>query len=257
MQKLRVKVEIKKSGEGVKLHQLADISEQSLLFFTMLCKDAGLPIKREQWIALNFKNESVDYDCVTEAEYDLPRIVSYNAGLRAIAMEKFTSPEELPFHIRPGTIRQFSNIAATLDAGQVVEFGVSSNGALDKVPLSKEKASRIQKQVPEFIEYYGAIQGIIHALHKESDDPHITIRDQVSGDLVTCYFSKEHYEEIVDLLRDKQAVVYTEGMISENVISGVLQSMQSQRYRVLEPVAHDLLDFIFGTDEELRLAVAG
>jgi len=45
MQKLRVKVEIKKSGEGVKLHQLADISEQALLFFTMLCKDAGLPIK--------------------------------------------------------------------------------------------------------------------------------------------------------------------------------------------------------------------
>ena len=138
----------------------------------MLCKDAGLQINRDQWIALNFKNESVDYDCVTEAEYELPRIVSYNAGLRVIAMEKFTSPEELPFYIRPGTIRQFSNIAATLDAGQVVEFGVPSdpsNGALDKVPLSKEKASRIQKQVPEFIEYYGAIQGIIHALHKESD----------------------------------------------------------------------------------------
>jgi hypothetical protein len=50
---------------------------------------------------------------------------------------------------------------------------------------------------------------VIHALHKESDDPHITIREQVSRNLVKCYFSKEHYDEIVDLLRDRDAVVYT------------------------------------------------
>src|SRR5438477_9647503 len=110
MQKIRVRVEIKKGGEGVRLHQLADISEQALLFFTMLCRDAGLPIDRDQWIALNFKNESVDYDCETEIEYKEPEIVSYNAGLRAVATENFSSPSELPFPIRQGTIRQFSNI---------------------------------------------------------------------------------------------------------------------------------------------------
>jgi hypothetical protein len=49
MPRIKVRVEIKKGGVGVKLHQLADISEQSLLFLSMLCKDAGIPVEREQW----------------------------------------------------------------------------------------------------------------------------------------------------------------------------------------------------------------
>ena len=260
MPRIKVRVEIKKGGVGVKLHQLADISEQALLFLTMLCKDAGIHVEREQWIALNFANESVDYDCETETEHDLPEIRMVNAGVRAIASEEFITPSELPFQMRRGTIRQFSNIAATLDSGQIIQFGIYRdplNGAMDRLFLDKAKASRIQKEVPEFVDYYGAIQGLIHALHKESDDPHVTIREQVSGELVKCYFSKEHYDEIVELLRDKQAVVYAEGLISENVITGAIKSMRSERYRVLEPVNYEFLDSIFGTDEEFRLALAG
>jgi|GraSoiStandDraft_12_1057312.scaffolds.fasta_scaffold29895_1 hypothetical protein len=258
MPRIKVRVEIKKGGVGVKLHQLADISEQSLLFLTMLCKDAGIPVEREQWIALNFDNQSVDYDCETEMEVELPKVRDYNAGLKAVASEDYASAN-LPFQLRQGTIRQFSNIAASLDANQLIQFGIyhdPAHGVAETLPLTKEKASRIQKQVPEFVEYYGAIQGVIHALHKESDDPHITIREQVSRNLVKCYFSKEHYDEIVDLLRDRDAVVYTEGRISENVITGVLQSMQSERYRVLESVTYEFLDSIFGTDEQFRLAIA-
>jgi hypothetical protein len=259
MPRIRVRVEIKKGGEGVKLHQLADISEQTLLFFTMICRDAGIPVEREQWIALNFENESVDYDCETDLEFEPPKIRDVNDGLRAVINEKFSASDALPFQIRQGTIRQFSNIAATLDSNQVIQFGLyhdPTNGSIERLPLTKEKALRIQKQVPEFVEYYGAIQGVIHALHKESDDPHITVREQVSRNLVKCYFSRENYNEIVNLLREKEAVVYVEGRISENVISGMLQSMQSERYRVLESVNYDFLDSIFGTDEELRIAIA-
>lgn len=258
MPRIKVRVEIKKGGAGVKLHQLADISEQCLLFLTMLCKDAGISVDREQWIALNFDNQSVDYDCEAETEVEPRRVLDYNMGLKAVASENFASPD-LPFQLRQGTIRQFSNIAASLDVNQLIQFGVYNdprNESVEKLPLTKEKALRIQKQVPEFVEYYGAIQGVIHALLKESDDPHITVREQVSRSLVKCYFSKEHYAEIVGLLRDREAIVYTEGRISENVISGALVSMQSERHRVLEPANYELLDSIFGTDEELRREIA-
>jgi hypothetical protein len=84
MPRIKVRVEMKKGGVGVKLHQLAGISEQSLVFLTMLCKDAGIPVEREQWIALNFDDQSVDYDCETEMEVELPKVRDYKAGARGV-----------------------------------------------------------------------------------------------------------------------------------------------------------------------------
>jgi hypothetical protein len=254
MPRIRVKVEINKGGVGVKLHKLADIAEQSLSFFNMLCQDAGLETSKEEWIARNFGNDCVDYLCETEGDFPTQKVSDYNTGLRSIISEEFT-PSCFPFQVRRGTIRQFSNIAASLVPGEVISFGVfrdPTGDDFDWLSLSKEKASRIQKEIPEFVKYYASAQGIVHALHKESDDPHITIREQVSHDLVKCYFSEGHYDEIVNLLKDKQAVVYVEGMISENVITGAIDSIQSELYRVLQPLSYSDLDAIFGTDESMR-----
>jgi hypothetical protein len=113
-------------------------------------------------------------------------------------------------------------------------------------------ALQIQKEIPACVQYYGPIQGVIHSFHKESERPHITIREQISGSLVNCFFPREKYEEIVSLMLNRLAVIYTEGTIFENVISGNIESVESDRYKVLNPITSADLDAIFGTDELLR-----
>jgi hypothetical protein len=63
MAKLRVKVEVNKGGVGVRLFKLSDIAGESLRFFQMLCKDADIETKPEDWLARDFGNDCVDYEC--------------------------------------------------------------------------------------------------------------------------------------------------------------------------------------------------
>src|ERR1700745_1867395 len=97
MPRIKVRVEIKKGGGGVKLHQRAALTEQYLLLLTELCKDAGIPVEREQWIALNCDNQSVDYDCETEMEVELPKVRDYNSGRKAVPSGVYAS-ENLQSH---------------------------------------------------------------------------------------------------------------------------------------------------------------
>ena len=252
MPKLRVKIEINKGGVGVKLFKLSGIAEESLRFFQMLCKDAGIDAKPADWIAQNFGNECVDYECQTEKAVPKRKADRYTAGLRSVV--NFT-PNTSPFTIRRGTIRQFSHITKSLDAKEVVSFGIFRDPNRDYVDwfhLSREMGLKIQAEIPACVRYYGQIQGIVHAFHKEADDPHVTIREHIFGGLVKCFFPRDQYDGIVNLLREKSAVVYTEGMISENIITGEIESVESERYKVLKPITYLDLDAIFGTDDMIR-----
>ena len=63
--------------------------------------------------------------------------------------------------------------------------------------------------------------------------------------MVKCFFPREQYDAVVALLEDRSAVVYAEGTISENVITGAVESVKSERYRVLQPISHSDLDALF------------
>ena len=70
------------------------------------------------------------------------------------------------------------------------------------------------------VSYLGEIQGTVHSFFKESKRPHLMVRELSTKELVKCYFDPMMYEKAVETLVERDSVVFVEGRISPNPITG-------------------------------------
>jgi len=63
MANLRIRVELNKGRVGMPLGKMANITHETMKFLKMVCEDIGALEVADKWIALNFENDSVDFDC--------------------------------------------------------------------------------------------------------------------------------------------------------------------------------------------------
>ena len=58
MARLRVRVELSRSGAGVPLHKLASVVEEARKFFLMLGEDVAIDPARGEWLGFDFDHEA-------------------------------------------------------------------------------------------------------------------------------------------------------------------------------------------------------
>jgi hypothetical protein len=234
MRHVRIRVELNKGRVGMPLDKLATISRGTVEFLHSLTSDLGLEEPSHAWLAEQFDNGSVDFDCRFATPLEDDRAVLLSSALRMVFGNDYSDPTTAML-VRPETRRRYAQIARPLDVDEVARFGIYQNGTLDSVEwysLSPALAAEIEEPLSGSHRSYGEVQGIIHAFFKETERPYLKIRELSTQQLVNCYFSKELYRNAVGVLADPDAVVFVEGWTRESTETGYVSEIQVTDFRL-------------------------
>ena len=230
---LRIRVELNKGRRGIPIRKLSAITHETLKFLGMLCEDLGAEDVAKDWLATNFENNSVDFDCEMPAGLNEDQAELGRAALRFIMGHAAFDPS-VAVRIRSSTRLQYSALANHIDPDEVIRFGLYSNGEnkpKEWFELDKSTAETITEETPPTAQYYGEIQGIIHSLLKESDHPKLVVRELSTRALIDCFFAIDLYEVAVDTLHEREGVVFVEGIVTENRARGIVESIEVKGFR--------------------------
>lgn len=222
----KLKVEMNKGRHGVELEKLAAIAKDTSKFLISLSVDLGEP--ETEWIAENFVNGSVCFE--VESKRNIQNESSMWVDAFHSVMANDFSNEVLNVRIRPETRSRFYDISKSLPEGDFISFGICKNGSESSVEwhrLDRNIANRVTEFLPTREKSRGEIQGIVHALYKETKEPKLVIRELSTKNLIDCYFTEAMYEGVVALLKDKEGVIFVEGVISENESGEIVEVFAS------------------------------
>ena len=252
MAKLRFRVEINKGGVGVSMSKLASVTAEIEKFLQMLVSDIAIEDTSGKWIAKDFDNNSVDFTSEYVGIVTVPDEHKFNEAVAYVTAEDIAFDNK-PAKIAIGTILQYSNIAKTFDADEAIRFGIY-NGHGDTVSLyrnlSKQHSLEIQQilKVDDKIQYLGGIQGVIHSIiteGKKGKKTSFKIRELYSDNLITCYYNKSQYNEIVSVLKKRGAIVHVEGWITVSRAERKMLGLDIERIEpAVEYLEGDLDKFI-------------
>jgi len=169
MPALKIRLKLNEGRVGIPLEKLADIAKDTKTFLSMLGTD--LHLSSEEWIANNFGNGSVMFDCQRIAVDAVSQKLGQMALRSVLSGDRETDISAL---IRPATRLQYGFIARHIDADEVIRIGLYDNGEAEPTAwydLTRERAEQISEENARDAEYYGEVQGIVHAFFKEARRP--------------------------------------------------------------------------------------
>ena len=229
MPELRIRVELNKGRIGIPLGKLAAIVEETAKFLALIGEDAGLGGDPHNWLAQNFSNNSVDFDIHKNDIKSEPKRKKAITLLRAV-MEAPSDVSVTTSPVSIATWRQYAKIAVPIDSDEKIDFGLyldDGNKPDQSFNLTKTIADRITRVFLKSTCYFGQVQGRVHALYKEVERPRLVLRD-LEGYLVDCFYKPEHYPDVVKALTDETATVIAEGLVTENLESGRIESINAR-----------------------------
>lgn len=249
MSNLKLRVELNKGRVGIPLSKFGNIIKKTQQFLAAAGEDIGLDGDPKDWGADNFKNGSVDFDC-RRMDSQPPNIINYGNQILRHIMKNDHSDPEMNLKIRPITRLQYARIADSIAHDEIVSFGLYQNGAeapSEWFELTKESALEIIEEKPQFITYYGQIQGIIHALYKESTPSKLIFREQATGALIDCLFGPDLYQTVIDILRKRDAVIFVEGKVTEDQAEGQVKSIEVAKFQPAPDFDEDQIKRFIGS----------
>ena len=249
MNSLRLRVELNKGGIGIPLDQLGNIVKKTRQFLAAASKDIGFEGDPGNWVAQNFKDGSVIFDCCRLDEQGQD-VMDHGYQVLKNVMENDLSDPELNLRISYATRIQYAKISDAIAPNETVSLGLYRNDKdmLSKqFELTKESASKIMRMVPQVATYYGEIQGIVHAFYKESRHPRLAVREKSTNVLVDCFFKPELYQEAVEMLREPSAVIFVEGEVAEDRESGLIKSIKVAKFHIAPDFDEALFERFIGS----------
>lgn len=248
MAKVKLRVELNKGRRGISLGKLAKITQETLHFLSMVYKDAELPGEPDKWLAVNFDNNSVDFDCESFQDVDLVEVQRANRVLHVVMTNDRTS-DFAKRAVRDGTRRQYSQIASVIEPDERVTFKLFNNGDVDPHEthdLTTSVAYQIELQLPKTATYNGEIQGTIHSFFKEERPRRIRLRELSTNQLVDCEFDDELYHSMIAVLNEPRGIVFIEGEIHENLAREAVESVKARSFRLAPPFDEDKFNSLIG-----------
>lgn len=232
MNPLRLRIELNKGRHGMPLSKLTQVCQETNKFLDLLCQDLGLPAPKDGWLAEDFENGSVDFDLRHPEEISGELVALGRQALRMVFGNLHDAPE-IALRIRPETRRQFHRIGAALDTDEVVHFGVydgNEDRPLDWFELAHSSDNQSATRLVDH-HAFGEIQGVIHAFFKDAPKPYLSIRELSTSELVKCYFRPDMYQTAVELLEDRDAVIFVEGWLKEDAATRQTREIAVEDFR--------------------------
>lgn len=248
MATLRVRLELNKGRVGMPLAKLAQVCAETTRFLNLLCEDMDLPVPAGGWLAESFENASVDFDLRYPEQLSEELAELGRRGLHQVLGDGYDDPE-VAFRIRTETRRQYRHIGSALDIDERAHFGVYRNGeARPDQWYALNHASPLD--VAEGVVdrgAYGEVQGRVNAFFAEHSPPYLRIRELSTGGLVKCYFDAERHSAAVELMNDRDAIVFVEGWIKEDTATGRTCEIRAEDFRLAPAFDLDLYQRMLGS----------
>lgn len=233
--KIVIAVELNRGRPKTHLREMGAICTNLNKFLTSAAKDLG--IMGAEFKASDFRNASLQF----KTEFD---------GVGEEKKNAYVSQIKQLVHYHPGThgwrgllsaesLSHYASITEPLHSNGTLEIALQDPAndesweELEWLSLKRSQAQEVLESITKKASYYGGVVGAIHALFKEVSDPHFSIRDHVSGKLITCYYSESQYSDVANLLKDRNAKVHISGIICFNRVKGEIESVNCERLEQL------------------------
>jgi len=244
MDNIKFRISLNKGRDGIPLDKLGSIAEATKQFLKSLCKDIDLP--QGEWIAKRFTNGSLGYDHVFVGEYAEDDTDKFGKAFLHVVSTDPSQETNSGGLISHETMIQYADIAKHIDVDEKIEFGIYNGSKRPKYkPLTKSIAEGITKIARKTVKYQGGVYGTINALFKEQD-PHFTLRETLSDDLIRCYYSDVMYADIHKAIERKDATVYVHGLVTANAYSEKIQSLEVDAIRAAPILLDEEYKAFFG-----------
>ena len=249
MAKLRFRLRFNPGRDGTPLDKLGEFAIQTEKFLRSFAADLGVSIDKGEWIANDFKNESVSYN----AEYARPVNQSITeAGL--IAIDALTGPDPIGACSRGAfgytTLAEFSRIGKTMDPDEKFFIGLYVNDASNE-PLWHEVPFRKTAEIRQFLEVpfvtYGSVQGILHSWFPGPVPPFIQIREINSAELVKCICTAAQYKLIHESTGEPRTLLNVYGDIEWDRGDNSIVQIDVSNIEPARQLTADEFDSIFGS----------
>ena len=236
MATLKIRIELHRPAKGVEMSKLAELAAESQKFLRMVAEDAGVDPNAGTWVAEDFYNQGVGFDAEYQlADVDAEQVASYINALEGIAAAQRETNWSVK-GVRPLTVLQSAKLATVAESGEAIRIGLHPANAdaserVDWRVLPRDRGTAIVDYFQESVEYRGMLQGLIHAIYKESNPPHFAFRDFASGALVNCEFTSGIWNDLHRALERKDAVVLVSGWIRAKRIDRSIDVMRVEKIR--------------------------
>lgn len=243
---LKVKMILNEGGEGVPLSQLTDIAEEAEKFLRYLAEDAGITIRRTEWLARNFDNRSVRFDIEREASIPIEVVKEFNQKFEYVDRVR-ADRRRLNGEVKHRTLVQYAKVAKALGPHEKIAFGLyhtNEDKPYRHLPLTKRDAELLSAFLSEEVTYRGSIHGVIHDVGIEELWFHL--RRSGSNDLVRCEFADDLYDEVHDACTRRHALVYVHGTLTARRVDRAITKVRASRIRVAPHMSEERYRNFFG-----------
>lgn len=248
---LRVKIILNEGGEGVPLSQLTDIADEAEKFLRYLAEDAGINVERGDWLARNFRNQSVRFDVERETTIPIEAAKEFNRKFEYVdAVMRQRRP--LNGEIRHRTMVQYTKVAKALGPHEKLAFGlyraddVTAKRPYKYAPLTKRDAEILSGFLSEEVTYRGSIHGHMHQLGVAELWFHL--REAGSGELVRCDFREDVYRVVVEACERRNALIYVHGRITARRADRAVTRMRVDLIKAAPRLTEEQYLSFFGAD---------
>jgi hypothetical protein len=236
---------LNEGGEGAPLGQIVDVGREFERFLRYLAEDSGVEVGRRDWVARDFENRSVRFDVEAPKPLADEAIETFNRKFEYVAT--FDPSSKQPIEgVRHATLLQYAKAAEGLGAHEKMSFGLykpDGDRPYEYRQLSKLRAVELQQKLTETMRFKSTIQGTIHNLGVE--EHYFNLRERKSGKLVRCDFSAEQYDEVHEVAKNPNALIYVRGMVRQRRVDRFIESMKVELLRAA-PAAPNVFTSLFG-----------
>lgn len=233
MSSFRIRVGLNRGRGPVDFKSLSVLTEEINVFLFHLGQDAGLAPDANRWMA----TEVADGSFLSTAEPQLetsPEVLRLLEEMVAAVVRGDANAAQ-KCGVREQTKLHYAALAKKADNTHVpVDFGLYELSQR-KEPIwfrvSTEKALQLTESIAPFIDYMGALQGVIHAWFKESDDSHFQLREASQAQLINCYYKPDHYADILRAVARKDERIHVAGLVRASRVDKRIESVRVTKIR--------------------------
>lgn len=219
----KLQIRLGQGQKGVTLDVLSNIVGETKKFIDQLGYD--LKDSQSSWIAKNFRDGSVIFEI--ECSNQEPSAVDrWRRGLKTVCTGSFED-DDMNVLVSRATRSAYAKVVRSIPENQKIEFGFFSNGdesPSEYITQTREDAETLAPEAKrEPVNYFGEIQGIVHAFYKEADPKYFVVRELSTSFLIKCFFPSDMYLTAIQALEDENGVIFIEGQVKETAEGKIIE----------------------------------
>jgi hypothetical protein len=248
MARMKVRLVLNKGRHGAPLSKLGKISEQAERFLRALAGDCRIETKPGEWLAVNFKNGSVEYDAEFQGDVNVGAAEIFARNLEQLA-DYDEETEGLNLPVSSATALEYARIGSLIDPDEVIGLGIfpARGGKPKWRTITYSKAAAIRREVEQPLPTYGAVQGIVHAWFKEARDPYFQIREISTDALVKVLYSSNMYSDVVRACEERTSVLIVTGNMLLDRASRLTIELRAERIERVSILSTEEFERFFGS----------